>query len=174
MNRKQKEAMVSELRTKLESAAGMVIAEYPGTTVSAFTGFRKKAREANIYVRVVKNRLAKIAVQGTPFEPFAEKMKGAMIYGVGNDSVAVAKLFRDFSKEVSTFKIAGGAIPGTVFSAKDVEVLATMPSREELLAQLVGTMQAPVTKFVRTLNEVPSKFVRALAAVRDAKEGNPA
>lgn len=169
MNRKQKEDMVGEMREHLTKAGAVVIASYPGTTVHLFTGFRKKARENNVYVRVVKNRLAKIAVKDTPFEGLAEHMKGQLIYGVGEDSVSVAKLFKEFSKETATFNICVGAIPDTVLSAAQVEVLASMPSREELLASLAGTLQAPVTKFVRTLNEVPSKFVRTLAAVRDAK-----
>lgn len=169
MNRKQKEAMVEDMRGQLKDAGAVIAATYPGTTVPAFTRFRKKARESGVYVRVVKNRLAKIAVKDTPFEALASKMVGPMIYGVCGDSVAVAKLFRDFSKEADTFKIAIGAIPGKMLTKAEIEVLATMPSREELLATLVGTMQAPIVKFVRTLNEVPSKFVRTLAAVRDAK-----
>ena len=89
---------------------------------------------------------------------------------VGTDPVAVAKVLNDFAKGHEKFVITGGAMPGQVMSAKDVAALAALPSREELIAKLLGTMQAPVTKFVRTLNEVPARFVRTLAAVRDAKE----
>jgi len=169
MNRNQKEAMVEGLRAKLENAAAMIVAEYPGTSVSSFTSFRKRAREANVYVRVIKNRLAKIALKDTQYETISDKLQGPIIYGISEDSVAVSKLFRDFSKETSSIKITGGAIPGKVLSVDEVNTLASIPSRDELLAKLIGTMQAPVIQFVRILNEIPSKFVRTLAAVRDAK-----
>jgi large subunit ribosomal protein L10 len=97
-------------------------------------------------------------------------MVGPLAYGIGTDPVAVAKVLNDFAKGNEKFVIMGGAIPGQVMSAKDVAALASLPSREELLARLLGTMLAPVTKLARTLNEVPSKFVRTLAAVRDAKQ----
>ena len=87
-----------------------------------------------------------------------------------NDPVAAAKVLHAYAKGNDKLVIKGGAMPNYVMTAKEVGNLATMPSRDELLATLLGTMQAPVTKFVRTLNEVPSKFVRALAAVRDQKE----
>lgn len=169
LNRAQKEAMVAELREQLQNAGAIVAALYPGTTVSSFTKFRKQAREQGIYVRVIKNRLAKLALQNTPFEALIAQTKGALVYGVSSDSVAVAKLFKQFSKDNESVKIKAGAIPGHLLSAVEVDRLASMPSREELLATLVGTMQAPIVKFVRTLNEVPGKFVRTVAAVRDAK-----
>jgi large subunit ribosomal protein L10 len=123
-----------------------------------------------VYFRVVKNTLVRRAVADTPFAPLADKMVGPLAYGIGTDPVAVAKVLNDFAKGNEKFVIMGGAIPGQVMSAKDVAALASLPSREELLARLLGTMLAPVTKLARTLNEVPSKFVRTLAAVRDAKQ----
>lgn len=161
--------MVAELRSVLQNAGAIVAAEYPGTTVSSFTRFRKAAREQGIYVRVVKNRLARLAVKDTPFEALSAQMKGALVYGVSSDSVAVAKMFKQFAKDNESVKIKAGAIPGHVLSAKEVDQLASLPSREELLATLVGTLQAPIAKFVRTLGEVPGKFVRTLEAVRVAK-----
>lgn len=169
LNREQKTAMVAELRSVLQNAGAIVAAEYPGTTVSSFTRFRKAAREQGIYVRVVKNRLARLAVKDTPFEALSAQMKGALVYGVSSDSVAVAKMFKQFAKDNESVKIKAGAIPGHVLSAKEVDQLASLPSREELLATLVGTLQAPIAKFVRTLGEVPGKFVRTLEAVRVAK-----
>ena len=96
-------------------------------------------------------------------------MVGPLAYGIGTDPVAVAKVLSDFAKGNEKFVIAGGSMPGQVMSAKDIAALATLPSREELLAKLLGTMQAPIAKLVRTMNEVPAKFVRTLAAVKDAK-----
>jgi large subunit ribosomal protein L10 len=96
-------------------------------------------------------------------------MVGPLAYGIGADPVAVAKVLSDFAKGNEKFVIAGGAMPGQLMSAKEISALASLPSREELIARLLGTMQAPIVKLVRTMNEVPGKFVRTLAAVRDAK-----
>ena len=101
-------------------------------------------------------------------------MSGPLAYGIGTDPVAVAKVLNDFAKGNEKFVIRAGAMPGQVMSAKDVAALAALPSREELLAKLVGTMQAPIAKLVRTLNEVPAKFVRTLAAVKDSKDAQAA
>ena len=117
----------------------------------------------------MKNTLVRRAVADTPFAALADKMVGPLAYGIGTDPVAVAKVLNDFAKGHDKFVITGGAMPGQVMSAKDIAALAALPSREELIAKLLGTMQAPIVKLVRTLNEVPSKFVRGLAAVRDAK-----
>jgi large subunit ribosomal protein L10 len=117
----------------------------------------------------VKNTLVRRAVVDTPFAQLADKMVGPLAYGIGPDPVAVAKVLNDFAKGHERLVIAGGAMPGQVMSAKEIAALASLPSREELIAKLLGTMQAPMAKLVRTLNEVPSKFVRTLAAVRDAK-----
>jgi large subunit ribosomal protein L10 len=96
-------------------------------------------------------------------------MVGPLAYGIGPDPVAVAKVLNDFAKGNEKFVIAGGAMPGQVMSAREIAGLAALPSRDELIARLLGTMQAPIVKFVRTLNEIPSRFVRTLAAVRDAR-----
>jgi large subunit ribosomal protein L10 len=109
-------------------------------------------------------------VKGTPFEKLTEQMSGPLIYGIAKDPVAGAKVLSEFAKEHEQFVIRGGAMPNSVMSAKDVKALALLPSREELLAKLLGTMLAPVAKLVRTMNEVPGKFVRTLAAYRDSKE----
>ena len=134
------------------------------------TELRKKARESGVYFRVLKNTLARRAVAETPFKGLADQMVGPLAYGISSDPVAAAKVLHDFSKGNERLVIKGGAMPNVVMSAKDVAALAKMPSRQELLATLLGTMQAPIAKFVRTLNEVPTKFVRGVAAVRDQKE----
>jgi large subunit ribosomal protein L10 len=170
LNLQQKEAVVAEVAKQIAGAQAIVMAENRGMPVAAMTQLRAKARASGVYFRVVKNTLVRRAVAETPFAPLADKMVGPLAYGIGPDPVAVAKVLNDFAKGNEKFVIAGGAMPGQVMSAKEVTALASLPSREELLAKLVGTMQAPIAKFVRTLNEVPSKFVRTLAAVRDSKQ----
>jgi large subunit ribosomal protein L10 len=166
----QKQATVSEVSAKLGTAQAVIVAEYRGLDVGRVTQLRAKGRKSGMYLKVLKNTLARRAVKGTPFEKLAEQMSGPLMYGISDDPVAGAKVFSDFAKENELFVIRGGAMPNAVMSAKEVRALAALPSREELIAKLLGTMQAPVTKLVRTLNEVPGKFVRTLAAVRDAKE----
>ncbi|CAG1001825.1 50S ribosomal protein L10 [Burkholderiales bacterium] len=165
----KKEAVVAEVAKQVSTAQAIVLAENRGMPVSAMTQLRAKARASGVYFRVVKNTLVRRAVTGTPFEKLADSMVGPLTYGIGSDPVAVAKVLNDFAKGHEKLVITAGAMPGKVMSAKDVAVLASLPSREELIAKLMGTMQAPVAKLVRTLNEVPGRFVRTLAAVRDAK-----
>jgi len=119
---------------------------------------------------VFKNTLARRAVTKTPFAALADKLVGPLVYGLGADPVAVAKVLSGFAKNNEKLVIKAGAMANFVMDEKAVKTLATMPSREELLAKLMATMQAPIGQFVRTLNEVPSRLVRTLAAVRDAKQ----
>ena len=169
LNLEQKQAVVSEIVAQLGKAQAVMVAEYRGLDVGSVTDLRAKARKSGLYLRVLKNTLARRAVKGTPFEKLSDQMTGPLIYGISQDPVAGAKVLAAFAKDNELFVIKGGAMANALMSAKDIKTLATMPSREELLAMLVGTMQAPVVKFVRTLNEVPGKFVRTLAAVRDAQ-----
>ena len=170
LNLDDKKAAVAEIGAKVADAQSIVLAEYRGLEVGDMTALRAKARNSGVYLRVLKNTLARRAVTGTPFESLAEHMTGPLAYGISTDAVAAAKVLNEFAKANEKFVIKAGAMPGQVMTPKQVATLATMPSREELLAKLMGTMQAPVAKLVRTMNEVPSKFVRALAAVRDARE----
>ena len=165
----QKQAVVSEVAAQLAKAQAVIVAENRGLPVEVVTGLRAKARKSGLYLRVLKNTLARRAVKGTPFEKLAEQMSGPLMYGIAQDPVAGARVLSEFAKDNELFVIKGGAMPNVMMSTKDVKALATMPSREELLAKLVGTLQAPIVKLVRTMNEVPGKFVRTLAAVRDAK-----
>lgn len=169
LNLEEKKAVVAEVSAQLVDAQAIVVAEYRGMEVGDMTRLRAQARAKGVYFRVLKNTLARRAVADTPFSGLAEKMTGPLAYGISSDPVAVAKVLHDFAKENDKFVIKAGAMANFVMSAKDVSSLATMPSREELLAKLLGTMQAPIAQFVRTLNEVPTKFVRGLAAVRDQK-----
>jgi large subunit ribosomal protein L10 len=170
LNLDEKKEVVAEVSAKLAKAQAVVLAEYRGLPVEKVTQLRAKARAQGVYLRVLKNTLARRAVQGTPFEKLAEKMVGPLAYGISDDPVAAAKVLHAYAKENDKLVIMGGAMPNYVMGAKEVGALATMPSREELLAKVMGTMQAPIATFVQTLNQVPGKFVRTLAAVRDQKE----
>ena len=170
LNLEQKQAVVSEIAAQLGKAQSVIVAEYRGLDVGAVTDLRAKARKSGLYLRVLKNTLARRAVKGTPFEKLSDQMVGPLMYGISQDPVAGAKVLSAFAKDNEKFVIRGGAMPNQLISVKEVKALAALPSREELLAKLVGTMQAPVAKLVRTMNEVPGKFVRTLAAYRDSKE----
>ena len=170
LNLAEKKEVVAEVSERLKQAQAVVLAEYRGITVEDITGLRKEARASGVYLRVLKNTLARRAVQGTPFEKLADQMVGPLAYGISDDPVAAAKVLSAYAKKNEKLVIKGGAMPNVVMSVKEVGQLASMPSREQLLATLMGTMQAPIAKFVQTLNEVPGKFVRTVAAVRDQKE----
>jgi len=169
LNLEEKKALVAELSAQVSRSQAIVLAEYRSLEVGAITQLRAKARGAGVYFRVLKNTLARRAVSETPFARLAQHMVGPLVYGMSADPVAVAKVLNEFAKTNDKLVIKAGAMAGELMTAKDVASLAALPSRQELLAKLMGTMQAPIAKFVRTLNEVPGKFVRTLAAVRDAK-----
>lgn len=170
LNLDDKKAVVEEVTAKVAGANSIIVAEYRGLEVGDLTVLRAQARSAGVYLRVLKNTLVRRALAHSPFEGLADHLTGPLIYGVSSDPVAAAKLLNDFAKGNPKLVLKAGALPNYVMDVDAVKALATMPSREELLSKLLGTMQAPITQFVRTLNEVPTKFVRGLAAVRDAKE----
>lgn len=166
----KKKAVVAEISAQVAKAKAIVVAEYRGLEVGHMTELRAKARKSGVYLRVLKNTLARRAVEGTPFAGLSQHMKGPLVYGISPDPVLTAKVLNEFAKANEKLVIRAGAMPNAVISAKEVTALATMPSREELLAKLLGTMQAPIAKFARTLNEVPARFVRTVAAVRDKRQ----
>lgn len=170
LNLEQKQAVVVEVSAEVAKAQAIVLAEYRSLKAGEMTDLRKKARSSGVYLRVLKNTLARRAVADTPFAGLTEKMVGPLAYGISSDPVAVAKLLHEFARGNDKFVIKAGAMPNLMMSSKDVGKLATMPSREALLSTLMGTMQAPIAKFVRTLNEVPGRFVRTVAAVHDQKQ----
>ncbi|MBS1162932.1 MAG: ribosomal protein [Burkholderiaceae bacterium] len=170
MNRQQKAAKVEEVSALVAGAHTIIVAEYRGLDVGSVTKLRKQARSQGVQLRVLKNTLARRAVSGTAFAGLSDKLVGPLVYGFSADPVAAAKVLAAFAKDNDKLVLKGGAMPDFVMDEAGVKSLATMPSREELLARLMATMQAPIGQFVRTLNEVPARFVRTLAAVRDAKE----
>lgn len=170
LNLEQKKAVVAEVSDALSGAQAAIVAEYRGLTVAQMTELRRKAREADVFVRIVKNTLARRAVEGSEFECMKDALVGPLAFAASADPVAVAKVLDSFAKDHDLFQIKAGAMGGKLMELAQLQALAKLPSRDELLAKLLGTMQAPIQKFVQTLNEVPSKFVRTLAAVRDSKE----
>lgn len=167
-----KKAVVERVSNALSDAQTTIVAEYRGLTVGEMTSLRRQAREAGVYFQVVKNTLARRAVKDSDFECLDEHFLGPLALAASEDPVAAAKVLSKFEKANDAFSIKIGAMSGNLLSLEEINALAKLPGREELLATLLGTMQAPITKFVQTLNEIPSKFVRTLNAVRDAKEAS--
>jgi large subunit ribosomal protein L10 len=163
LNREDKQAVVAEISAKVAKAQTIVLAEYRGIAVGDLTKLRAKAREQKVYLRVLKNTLARRAVEGTAFAGLAEQMTGPLIYGISEDAVAAAKVVNDFAKSNDKLVIRSGAFEGKMLDKAEVQALANIPSREELLAKLLGVMQAPV-----------SGFARALAALAVQKQGEEA
>lgn len=170
LNLEQKQAVVAEVSKVVADAKAAILAEYRGLTVAQMTDLRRKAHKDGVYVRVVKNTLVRRAVTGSPYECLTDHLKGPLAFVAGQDPVAAAKVVVDFAKDNQAFKITAGAMGDKLMSVAEMTALARLPSREVLLAQLLGTMKAPVQKFVSTLNEVPARFARTLAAVRDQKQ----
>lgn len=170
LNRQEKAAMIEEVSALVAKSHSIVVAEYRGLDVESVTKLRSQARGEGVQLRVLKNTLARRAVEGTPFAGLADKLYGPLMYGFSPDPVAAAKVLANFSKDHDKLVLKAGAMPNFVMDEAGVKSLATMPSRDELLAKLMATMQAPIGQFVRTLNEVPARLVRTVAAVRDAKE----
>ncbi|AQS51539.1 50S ribosomal protein L10 [Paenalcaligenes hominis] len=170
LNRQEKALVIEEVAGQVSNAQSIVIAEYRGLDVASVTVLRKQARESGVYLRVLKNTLVRRAIADTSFDGLSDQLVGPLMYAISEDPVAAAKTLADFAKTNPSLVIKGGAMPNSILDEAGVKALASMPSRDELLAKLLGTMQAPIAQFVRTLNEVPTKFVRGLAAVRDQKE----
>ena len=170
LNRQDKATVIAEMSELVAQSSAIIIAEYRGLTVEAITKLRADARKQGVQLRVVKNTLVRRAVAGTPFEGLSDQFVGPLIYSLSADPVAAAKVLSTFAKKNDKLVIKGGAMANYVMDVAAVEQLASMPSREELLAKLMATMNEPIAKFVRTLNEVPARFVRTVAAYRDAQE----
>jgi large subunit ribosomal protein L10 len=171
LNFAQKEAVVAEVAEVAKSAYSALGAEYRGLTVAAMTELRAKAREADVYVRVVKNTLARRALADTDFACMSEALTGPLVLAFGrNDPGSVARVAKDFAKEHDRFQVRMIALSGQLLDASELDKVAKMPTYDEAISILMGTMKAPIQKLTSTLNEVPGKLVRTVAAVRDAKE----
>ena len=171
LNLEDKKAVVQEVSEIAAKAQSVVAAEYRGITVSQMTELRAKARGQGVYMRVVKNTLARKALAGTSFESVGPKLKGPLVLAFSKDDPgAAARVVKDFAKTNEKLVPTLVSIGGQVLSAKDIEKVANLPTREQALAQLLGLLKAPIEKLVRTLAEPQAKLVRTLAAVRDQKQ----
>jgi len=166
-----KKAIVADVNETASNALSLVVADARGVTAGAMDELRKQARENGVRLRVVRNTLAKRAVQGTEFECVTDSLAGPSIFGFSmEDPGAAARLFKDFAKEQEEFEVKILAVGGKSLDAAQIDVLAKLPTLEQALGQLASVMIAPVTKLVRTFNEVPTKVTRVVAAVRDQKQ----
>ena len=166
-----KKAIVAEVNETASSALSAVLADARGVDVGALTGLRKSARENQVYLRVVRNTLARRAVAGTEYECLQSALTGPTLFGFSmEDPGAAARLFKEFAKTNENFEVKALAVGGQLLDAAQLDILATLPTRDQGLSTLMSVMQAPVTKLVRTMNEVPGKLVRTLAAIRDQKQ----
>ncbi len=157
LNLQDKQAIVAEVVAEVAKAQSIVVAEYRGITVGDLTRLRKNAREKGVYLRVLKNTLARRAVEGTAFAALAEQMTGPLIYGFSVDPIAAPKVLSDFAKSNDKLVLKAGSYDGLVLDKAGVQALANIPSREELLAKLLGVMQAPVSGFARLLAALAEK-----------------
>lgn len=166
-----KKTVVAEVAEVAATALSAVAAEYRGLTVGQLTELRKKAREGGVYVRVVKNTLARRAVAGTEFECISPGLVGPLVLAFSQaDPGAAARVVRDFAKGNDKLIVKFVSVGGQLLGAGDIERLASLPTRDQALAMLMGVMKAPIEKLARTINEVPGKLVRTVAAIRDQKQ----
>ena len=163
LNLNDKKAVVAEVAEQVANAQTIAIAEYRGIEVGNLTVLRKKARESGVYLRVLKNTLVRRAVAGTPFASLADHMVGPLIYSVSADPVAAAKVLNDFAKTNDKLVLKAGSYAGKVLDKAGVQALASIPSREELLARLLGVMQAPVSGFAVCLTALAQQREEAAA-----------
>lgn len=173
LNLTSKKAVVAEVNEIASSALALVAAEYHGLTVEHLTTLHARARNSGVYLRVVKNTLARRALTGTDFENVEGRLVGPLILAFSlEDPGAAARLWRDFFKEndkLDKNMVKFLSVSGEVLSGKELDRLAKMPTKEEALALLMACMRAPVEKLARTLNEVPGKLVRTVEAIRQSK-----
>ncbi len=171
MNRDQKAVEIEKLKGKFSKAQIMIVTDYKGLTVEKFNLLRRKLVEKNSHIKVIKNRLAKIAVKDTPMDALAVHFKGTTAVATSDtDPVGPAKAYTDFVKENEQVQFKAAFMGGKVLSAAQVEALAKLPSREELVAKLMGSMQAPARNLVSVMAQIPRQVVNVLAAIRDQKE----
>lgn len=166
-----KKTIVNEVAGVAKQAVSLIAAEYSGLTVAQITGLRKSAREAGVYMRVVRNTLAKRALEGTQFACMQQELVGPLLLAFSQDHPgAAARLIKDFIKDNEKLKVKALAIDNQLLPATGLNTLASLPTREEGIAQLMSVMKAPITKLARTLSEPHAKLVRTIAAIRDAKQ----
>lgn len=167
----EKQAIVAEVNQVAGGALSAVVSDYRGLTVSQMTDLRVKARDAGVYLKVVRNTLARRAVEGTDYECLSESFVGpTMLAFSQEDPGAAARLLKDYAKQNEALKVRALSLAGVLYGAQDLDRLASLPTRDEALSLLMSVMLAPITKLTRTFNDVPGRVVRVVAAVRDQKQ----
>jgi large subunit ribosomal protein L10 len=171
LNKQSKEELIAEFAVKLKEAKAAFLADYRGLDVGQANDLRNKLREVGVEYRVVKNTLLRLAAKGTDSACFDEYLNGpTAIALVNDDPVAPAKALVEFAKQNSVFELKAGMLDGKLLAVAEIQALAELPSRDELLAKMLGSMSAPATNFVGVLAAVPRTFVQVLAAIKDQKE----
>ena len=167
----EKEAIVAEVAEVAKSALSVVVAEYTGLESTDMDNLRAKARESGVYIRVVKNTLARRALEGTDYACLQETLVGPLVMAFSQeDPGSAARVVKDFTKENDKLAVKALSIGGQLLDASELDRLAKLPTKDQAISMLMSVMQAPITKLARTLNEVPSKLVRTVAAIRDDKQ----
>jgi len=171
LNLEQKKAIVSEVAEVADKAFSAIAAEYRGLTVDEMTDLRAQARNAGVYLRVVKNSLARRAFEGTEFECMSEGLSGPLVLAFSQeDPGSAARVINDFAKDHEKLEVKLVSIGGKLLEPGEIKTLAKMPTYDQAISMLMAVMKAPVEKLARTMNEVPGKLVRTVAAVKDAKQ----
>ena len=171
LNLEQKKAVVAEVHELALTSQSLVAAEYRGLSVPQLTNLRDKARKSGVHMQIIKNTLARKAVTGTSFECISPQLKGPLILAFSKDDPgAAARVIKAFSKDNDKLVTTLVSIGGQLLPAKAIDQVASLPTREQALATLMGVLKAPIEKFVRTLAEPHAKLVRTVAAIRDQKE----
>ena len=166
-----KKAIVAEVNEAAGQALSAVLADYRGLTVEEITDVRKKARESGVYLKVIRNTLARRAVEGTEIECLTDALVGPTMVALSQeDPGSAARLLKDCAKEYEALEVKALSIGGQLLEAGDIDRVAKLPTRDEAIATLMSVMQAPIVKLARTFNEVPAKVTRVVAAVRDQKQ----
>jgi large subunit ribosomal protein L10 len=171
LNFEQKQAIVAEVAEVARTAHSVVAAEYRGITVEQMTSLRVQARNNGVYLRVVKNTLARRAVKDTEFECMTDGLTGPLVLAFSQeDPGSAARVIKDFAKANDKLKVTLVSVGGQMLAASELETLAKMPTYDQAISMLMSVMKAPIQKLAATMNEVPGKLVRTVAAIRDAKE----
>ena len=167
----EKETIVAEVAEVANSAYSVVVAEYAGLESNEMNDLRDKARDGGVYLRVVKNTLARRAIEGTDYECLQDTLVGPLVMAFSQeDPGSAARVLKEFSKDNDKLVVKALSISGQLLAASELDRLAKLPTKDQAISMLMSVMQAPVTKLARTLNEVPGKLVRTVAAIRDDKQ----
>lgn len=171
LTRQEKEAIIAEVAAVAQNAQSAIAAEYRGLTVEQMTKLRVNARNSGVYLRVVKNTLARRALTGTGYESMGDSLVGPLVLAFSQeDPAAAARIMRDFAKESDKLVVKAIALSGRLLTPGDLTALATMPTRDEAISKLMFVMKAPIEKLARTIKAPADKLVRTIAAVREQKE----